>query len=378
MNKKQRVIAALKGQDVDKIPWTMYKSYPPWGTKELQFRNEGLSMVYQHFPICTTEMKGVEVTEKSKYEFKNNSGKYRVNRNYETPVGEVSVEHTLPSGPPPGPGDLIQLFGSGLEQELLSWVTSFPFKDKKDYKVLEYIYKNTEFSLNNGEFLKTEELIGDEGVTFALLGKSPFQMILYELMGAENCYMEHMTNTKEFDSLYEVLYQMLKRKYTLAAESDALIFWAPENITSILTPPDYFKKYYVPFYNEMADILHAKDKLYVVHMDGMLLPLFDYIKETKIDVIEAFTPVPMGDTKVKDAMDEWGKVIWINFPGSLLASADADSIEEYTIDMIKSVAPGKRFLIGCTETYPPERWEMAFGAIGKAIEKVGKYPVKGY
>lgn len=377
MNKRQRVIAALKGQEVDKIPWTMYKSYPPWGSKELEFRNKGLSMVYQHFPICSVDMEDVEVTEQNTYEIKSNDGKYRVNRNYNTPVGEVTVQHTLPSGSLPGPGDLIQLFGSGIDQELLSWVTSFPFKEKKDYQTLEFIYKNTKFNLNNKEFLKTERLIGDEGVTFALMGKSPFQMILYELMGAERCYMEHMTNPEEFDSLYQVLYQMLREKYILASESDALIFWAPENITSILTPPNYFEKYYVPFYNEMADILHEKGKLFVVHMDGMLLPLFDLIKKTKIDVIEAFTPVPMGDTRVDDALKAWDKVIWINFPGSLLASADADTIEEYTIDMIKSTAPGKRFLIGCTETYPPERWEMSFGAIERAIEKAGKYPVKG-
>ena len=108
----------------------------------------------------------------------------------------------------------------------------------------------------------------------------------------------------------------------------------------------------------------------------MLKYRLNLIKKTKIDVIEAFTPLPMGDTELKNAMDAWDKVIWVNFPGTLLASAGAKTIEDYTVQMIKSIAPGDKFLIGCTESYPPERWEMAFGAIGSAIEKCGKYPIK--
>ena len=276
----------------------------------------------------------------------------------------------------PGPGDLLQYFGSSIDQESLSWVTKFPFKSAADYDVLEYIYKNTRFTLNNDEFLRTEKIIGNEGLIFALMGKSPFQILLYELMGAENCYLEHFSNNARFNRLYEVLYEKQKEKYLIASESSAEVFWAPENITSILTPPDFFKQYYLPFYNEMADILHKKGKLYAVHMDGTLASLAEIIKDTRIDIIEAFTPPPMGDITAAEARKIWGdKVIWINFPGTLLATADFDTIEKYTIDMLKSVAPGNGFLIGCTENYPMERWDMAFGAVESAIEKAGKYPV---
>jgi hypothetical protein len=75
-------------------------------------------------------------------------------------------------------------------------------------------------------------------------------------------------------------------------------------------------------------------------------------------------------------MKTWGdKVIWVNFPGTLLATADFATIEKYTIDMIRSIAPGDNFLIGCTENYPLERWELSFGAVASAIKKAGKYPV---
>ena len=232
--------------------------------------------------------------------------------------------------------------------------------------------------LNSSEnFLYTDKIIENEGYIFANMGKSPFQILLYELMGAENCYLEYYSNPKKFRNLYSVLYSKMKEKYELAANSPATIFWAPENLTSILTPPDIFKEFYLPFYNEMADILHKKGKLLAIHMDGKLDSLKHVISQTTIDIIEAFTPFPMGDMTVAEARKVWpNKVIWINFPGTLLATYDANKIEEYTINMLKSIAPGNGFIIGCTENFPVDRWEEAFGGVRVAIEKNGSYPIK--
>ncbi len=379
MNKKERVMAALQHKKIDRIPWTMYASYPPWSTTELNFRNEGLALIYQHFPICRVKMDNIDITEENKFFLSSNSsGRNTIMRKFTTPVGNVRVKHEFIINSLPGPGDLIQFNGAGIDQELLSWVTEYPFRSEEDYEVLEYIYSNTSFILNNDEFLRTEKIIGDEGLIFALMGKSPFQTLLYELMGSANCYLEHYSNRRKFDRLYEILYKKIKEKYQLAAESSATIFWSPENITSVLTPPEFFREYYVPFYNEMADILHTKGKLFAVHMDGTLLPLMDMIRDTKIDIIEAFTPSPMGDVSVAEAMKRWNgeKIIWINFPGTLLASASFEEIEKYTMDMIASIAPGDNFLIGCTESYPMDRWNISFGAVASALKKCGDYPVK--
>ena len=67
MTKKERIFAVLNHEKVDRIPWTMYQSFPPWGSTELEYRNAGLSMVYQHFPAVTVNMPDVEVTEENKY-----------------------------------------------------------------------------------------------------------------------------------------------------------------------------------------------------------------------------------------------------------------------------------------------------------------------
>jgi len=376
LNKRQRLEAALNHKKIDRIPWTIYASYPPWGEVERRYRDLGLIMIYQHFPIVKVSLPEIDVTEEGKYLVKDHKGKNTILRKFETPVGNVSVKHEFFADSLPVPGDLIQKFGSEIDMESLSWVTEHPFKDESDYEVLEYIYENTEFRPNYEDFIFTDKIVGDDGFIMANVGKSPFQILLYELMGAEKCYLELASNPDKVRSLFEVVYEHQKRKYILAAKSPATVIWVPDNLTSMLTPPDYFEEFYIPFYNEMADILHKENKIYTVHMDGNLSSLADLIGKTGIDVIEAFTPPPMGDYRVSDALKTWkNKIIWINFPGTVLATYDADSIEAYTIDMLKSIAPGNRFLIGCTESFPMEKWEMAFGAIGKALEKCGKYPI---
>ncbi|MHB1347409.1 MAG: uroporphyrinogen decarboxylase family protein [Candidatus Humimicrobiaceae bacterium] len=377
MNKKERIEAAIRGKAVDRIPWTAYKSIPPWGEAEFDLRSEGLTWLYQHFPISTLTIPTVEVIDTATYTVKGKSGKNSILRKFVTPVGDISVRHEFFNNSIPGPGDLIQRFGAGIETESLSWVTEHPFKTEADYEILEYIYNNFEFHDNSEEFIFTEKIIGTEGFTFANMGKSPFQILLYELMGAENCYLEYYSNPKKFRKLYEVLYAKMKQKYELAADSAAPLCWSPENLTSVLTPPGFFKEFYMPFYNEMADILHKKGKLFAIHMDGKLDALKELIGQTKIDIIEAFTPLPMGDMSALDARKAWPeKIIWINFPGTLIATYSTERIKEYTINMLKSVAPGDKFLIGCTESFPVDKWGKAFKGIEQAIKESGIYPIK--
>ena len=146
--------------------------------------------------------------------------------------------------------------------------------------------------------------------------------------------------------------------------------WVPENITASITTPNFFKEFCIPFYHEVAEILHKEDKILVAHMDGLLKPLIELIAESDVDVIEAFTPSPMGDISISEARKMWkNKIIWMNYPGIIIANNDLNFIREYTKDILKSIAPGDRFLIGCTENFPLENWEKSFSEILKVLEE---------
>jgi len=376
LNKKERIEAVIRHRTVDRIPWTIYRSIIPWGEAELKFRNAGLSSCYQHFPIYKVRRPNVEVREEAKFTFNKKQGRKITTRTFITPLGELSSVHEFMVDGAVNPGDFIRRFGSEIDQENLSWITKYPFHKTSDYEILEYIIKDTIYEANYEEYRKTEYLVGSEGVVMANIGRCPFQSILYELMGPEKCFLEFYERPKRFQGLYELIFEKEKEKYKIAADSPTTIIWYSDNLTGTLTSPHFFKKFCLPSYDELTHVAHNKGKVVVVHMDGYLRPLVDLITETKIDVIEAFTPPPMGNLPVSEARAVWkDKVIWCNFPGTLIATSDAKTIEDYTIKLLKSVAPGENFLLGFTENFPLDRFQVAFGAIAKVLEKYGRYPI---
>ena len=75
----------------------------------------------------------------------------------------------------------------------------------------------------------------------------------------------------------------------------------------------------------------------------------EVIAETGIDVVEAFTPPPVSDLSLKEAREAWRNIIiWVNFPESMFWSG-AEATKQYTIDLLKSAAPGDRLVLSFTE-----------------------------
>lgn len=377
MNKKERIETVIHHKVVDRIPWTIYRSLAPWGATELQCRNKHLSLCYQHFPIYKVIRPNVEVSEQVKYLVDEKRGKKIITRTFVTPVGEISSMQQFAVDSAVGPGDLIRRFGSEIDQEDISWMTKYPFERKSDYETLQYIITDTRYSPNYEEYEKTSRIIGSEGVIMARMGKSPFQSILYELLGPERCFFEIHDHPVQFQSLYELMFQKEREKYEIAADSPATIIWCADNITGTITSPHFFKEFCIPFYNEMAQLLHRKNKVLAVHMDGKLRALAHLIGQTKIDVIEAFTPPPMGDIPIHEARAIWkDKVIWCNFPETIIGTCNAKIIRDFTIQLLKSVVPGNNFILGLTENFLLDGWQVAFSVIADVLREFGSYPIR--
>jgi hypothetical protein len=93
-----------------------------------------------------------------------------------------------------------------------------------------------------------------------------------------------------------------------------------------------------------------------------------------MDVIEAFTPVPTCDVTVAQARAAWpDKVLWINFPSSVLLQP-GEEIRAETLRILREAAPGDRFLIGITEDVPEDRWRDSLSTISQTLLEQGALP----
>jgi len=342
MNARERIMAALRGEPSDGVPWTIYEGLLPRGQAERELRNRGLGLVVMR-RIYQIERPNVRVEVKEAW----HEGYRFVCRTYHTPLGSVSERLQLGHA-----------YGTW-------WIKEFMAKDVSDYGVLRFIIEDGVIHKDYGAFLQAGDELGGDGVVIAQIGESPLQTLQKEIMGMEQLSLWMYDHPRELEGLLTALEEKQKEIFQIAAESPAELVHSDENITATMTSPRAFERYCLPFYERHVPGLHQAGKLYLTHFDGLTRSLRNLIAKTPIDVIEAFTPPPMGDLPVREAKEAWkDKVIWSNFPGCVFLWKD-EEIRDYTVELLREASPGGRFILGCTEDI--DRWKRGWALVAEGI-----------
>jgi uroporphyrinogen-III decarboxylase len=378
MNPKERIMAVLHHEAPDVIPFSMYVEspqlaalalYEPWR----KLLDNGLcihgSMASQaHEVSCPNATMDLthhygHVTSWSPVDIL-----MALNTSHDV-TGTINT--------PRGSASFITKWKSLDLTEMLPWFPEdgYFIKNSEDYEVVKFLVEDAEYTPSYNNIKEMQMILGNYGIISAFVPKSPFQSMRM-LMGAHKLAIDYYTNRKEFEELYSLIYKKELEVYKIAAESPADVIWGPDNVTGIVTTPTFFEKYSIPFYNEVADIIHKQDKTYIVHMDGALKSLKNLIPKTRIDVIESFTPPPVGNLPLAEAKELWkDKIIWANFPEPVSIQGQG-AVRKTTQQMLKSVAPGDNFLIGFSEGFPSFMHMIAsVPTILKTVNKYGKYPI---
>ena len=237
----------------------------------------------------------------------------------------------------------------------------------EDYRVIEFMIRDTHLTENYAAIRDMERDLGSDGVVMGRATRSPYQQMFIELMGIERLVLDRADGLPELESLRAAMEEQHAKIYQLAAESPAKLIWCPDNLTDWVAGGGLFESYYVPYYNRFAQMLHDAGKVLVTHMDGRLGSLVGAIGRTGIDVAEAFTPPPMGNVSVSQALAAWPKkALWINFPGAVFWQPPAE-ITAFTLKLLREGMPSVRFVLGVTENIPQEVRDRALLAVAEGI-----------
>jgi hypothetical protein len=219
-------------------------------------------------------------------------------------------------------------------------------------------------------FAVLEKRYGGDGIFRANIGSEPLQMLISgHIFSTESFCMEWMDNRDEILKLYEILVQNRKMSYSIVADSPALHANYGGNVTPEIIGLENFENYYIPHYNEAAEILHSRGKLIGAHFDANCRLIAGLIEKSGLDYVEAFTPAPDSDMTLKEARDIWkNKVLWLNFPSSVHLASE-EKIEKTTCELIDEAGSPDGLIMGITETVPSDRWQESYPAIMRGLEK---------
>jgi len=346
MTPRERVVTALRGGHADKVPFTIYENKIPQCQAERELRNRGLCIVYRKTPVFKTHRPNVRTKQEVWWQ----DDKQFVRTIVETPVG-VLTRLDQPAG-------------------FTTWHHKKLFSGPEDYKAILFYIRDEQYEPNYDAFAAAERHWGQDAICRAGIGLEPLQeLISGGIMDMQTFCMEWMDRRDEILKLYEAIVANRRRIYPLVARSPAWIVNYGGNVPPEIVSPQIFEQYYLPHYNEAAEILHKHGKLIGCHFDANCKLLAEGIARTKLDYIEAFTPAPGTDMTLGEARAAWpDKVLWFNLPPVLHLGSD-QQVERATFEMISELESVDGLLMCVTEDIPEHRWRDSCRAIMDGLDR---------
>jgi hypothetical protein len=344
MTIRERLMTTLRGGIADRIPWNIYASLLPNTEAARRLQAKGLGLMGSAAPYRAIRSDVTIREERGEVD-----GLPLIHTTIETPVGTLTEEAVIE----PHHGS--------------RWIRKFFITGPEDYRAAEYYFRHTRFEPEFESWRRADAAMGDAGVVAAIIMALPILELMQYWLGLDGLAEGLYLYTDRFDALIDALEQHYYRQAELAAASPAELIWFPESLTATVISPRLFERYCAPVYARAVPVVRGAGKLITAHYDGSIRPLVDLLAGTDIPIIEAFTPPPMGDLTVAEAKAAWpDKVIWVNFPGTLFHEPE-ETIYRYTMELLRTGAPGGRLVIGCTEDYPASEFAKTFNTIGRAM-----------
>ncbi len=361
MTVKKRVFAVFRGQPADKVAWlanmdhwygvnrnrgTIPPKYQGWRLHDIQ-RDLGCGL-WQRAGVC----RGLPNEVKSRTE---QVGEEIITI-IETPIGSLREVHRICH-------DFTQ---ARMRKEFL-------IKGPDDLRVATYIAEAGHYEPNPEPFLEAEKAVGDDGIALTTLGACPIMQAWYSLgvVGLSYALADYPDALGRY---IRAEHERSLRVARCAAEGPAEVVCSGGNMDAQVVGPELYKRYALETFQEIGRLLHARGKLHQYHFDGFIRPLLPLINDSEIDIIEAFTPKPMGDATLEEALAtlEWKVKIQGAIPASLLCHGGSQAaFEDFVVKTIEMAKHSGRVVIGLGDNTPPDADIQRLRRISELVSEHG-------
>ncbi len=393
MTSRERVLAALKRQPVDRIPFVpnlngyairglpeRYHAMQRWEILrdlgiDLLVRNRVGARVRPPFTILPLPQgpanlagsqsrgwhKSLPVTDKLTVRTAGHDEVQYVT--VETPVGCLRYGWRNTSGAPDPP-----------------FPVEYPLKTIDDVRIFRYVLDHTVVEPAYEEIEECLEAVGEEGTCEAAGGPTPMQELDELLMGLETFYYLMNDHAREMESLMAQMLEMRKEEYRILAASPAPIIITGENTSTSLASPVYMARWEFPALNEYSDIVHHTGKIHMVHMCGRLAGAMDLLAAARCDGLHDVAPPPTGDFDFgagRERLYGAGKCVAGGIDCTAFVDLASEELEAYVTRRLAEAAPGTGFLLSAGDTVPFGTTVEGLKTFVRALERYGNYPLAG-
>ncbi len=244
-------------------------------------------------------------------------------------------------------------------------------REPADYEVLLSYLRSIRVHESREGFLRCREELGADGVPMVAVARTAYQQLWIQWVGLDDLAY-HLVDcpelmadvTGELDRIELDIFEVVHR---VAAAEPLHFVDIPDNITAPTIGEGYFRRYCVPLYQRLAQMLADHDVRVFCHMDGDLKPLWPAIGESGIGGLDSCSPPPDNDTSPAEALQAWPDMrLFLNFPSSVHLAAPP-VVYDTALGLLRQAGASGQLEIQISENVPPGVWHTSFPQIVRAI-----------
>ncbi len=250
-------------------------------------------------------------------------------------------------------------------------------KSEEDLPALRYVYSRTDWEPDYDFANRRLGQIGDQGILLCYLPKSPFMQLVALEAGIAAVTFMVAAAPDAFAETLAVMQSTFDKAARIAVESPAEVLMIPENLSAEMVGRRFFEKYMRAYQEEWIREIAGVGKHSFIHMDGTLKGLLREEASTGVNVIEAMTPDPVGDLPI----DQWAAqaanprtILWGGIPGGYFTSKVTDEeFDRHVQNVLLVMRSHPRYVLGVADQVPPDCLEYRVRRVGELVERYGRY-----
>ncbi|MCX7705397.1 MAG: hypothetical protein N2115_03970 [bacterium] len=248
-------------------------------------------------------------------------------------------------------------------------IVEFPVKTVEDLKILTYLMNHRNSAAVPELFKEAANRVGKRAEPTVFLTSTGFTDLIKVYAGLLNTYYLLSDYPSEFEEYIEACNERDMRVAKEVLKLPCRIFNLGDHTTNEFTPPPILKKYVIPRWKKISQLMSKNNRFVHSHWDGNSRLILPYLKESGLHGVEALTPVPMCDMTLEEIKEATEGMVVLDLVPAIffLPSFPLKELLSFTEKVIDMFAP--RLILGVSDEISPPGEIERIEAISELIEK---------
>lgn len=359
MTSRERIVAGLEGQPVDRVPFCPFLAYV-WDFFPEAIRQAG-ELAFHRWAGSDPLWRGAPCPVRAKspdMEVTSYMDKGRQVSELKTPVGSL------------------RLAGMGSETGRTHFLVEHPLKTEEDYKVQMWIEEHTTFEYeptSAWDCVKGPD--SSEGLPIGMLcprGKSAFQSLVEHHAGTEELQYHLADFPETVRALREVMVRKDLEAVRLAAQFEGYRYWLTwEDSSTQNYSPAQYDEFIGAEIGAWCRILAEHDKKYIQHACGHTRALVGRMKNHGVFAVESMSPPPTGNLPLRECRERVGNNFGIigGIEPIHFLEMDTDALGLYVEEVVGDGLGGP-FVLANSDSCPPGVTADKFKRVADVVRRL--------